>query len=84
MNWSSIAPKLPSEISLIDNEEVMKTMLSTHPRVSWCWVEVILLDANDNSPQLTKHRAQLTLPEDLPVGTILEHFPASDVDSVST
>ncbi|XP_069941535.1 putative neural-cadherin 2 isoform X3 [Cherax quadricarinatus] len=44
------------------------------------WVNLQLVDANDNSPTFTQDQAHLTLPEDTPTGTHLVTFTAHDID----
>ncbi|XP_045584423.2 putative neural-cadherin 2 isoform X2 [Procambarus clarkii] len=44
------------------------------------WVNLHLVDANDNSPTFTEDHKHLTLPEDTPTGTHLATFTAHDID----
>ncbi|XP_042237522.1 putative neural-cadherin 2 isoform X2 [Homarus americanus] len=44
------------------------------------WVVVALVDDNDNVPDLSTHRVNLTLSEDTPVGHSLATFTATDKD----
>ncbi|XP_069183734.1 putative neural-cadherin 2 isoform X2 [Procambarus clarkii] len=48
--------------------------------VDGAWVNLQLVDANDNTPTFTRDHAHLTLPEDTPPGTHLATFTAHDVD----
>lgn len=47
------------------------------------WVNLRLVDENDNAPTFLSRHARLTLPEDTPVGTHLTTFTAHDLDGVS-
>ena len=47
------------------------------------WVNLRLVDANDNAPTFASSHAHLTLPEDMPTGTLLTTFTAYDKDGVS-
>ncbi|XP_045113360.1 putative neural-cadherin 2 isoform X2 [Portunus trituberculatus] len=44
------------------------------------WVNLRLVDANDNAPTFASNHAHLTLPEDTPAGTLLASFTAHDED----
>ncbi|XP_050723500.1 putative neural-cadherin 2 isoform X2 [Eriocheir sinensis] len=44
------------------------------------WVNLRLVDENDNAPTFLSRHARLTLPEDTPVGTHLTTFTAHDLD----
>lgn len=46
------------------------------------WVNVHLVDANDNSPVFIEDQAHLVLAEDTPRGTHLVTFTAHDIDGV--
>ena len=46
-------------------------------------IEVILLDVNDNPPQLSPAMVMETLDENVPVGTIVVNFTVTDADSGS-
>ncbi|KAF2365021.1 Laminin G domain [Trinorchestia longiramus] len=85
VNWSLVPPQLPSDVSTYHSYDFMAAATSflypEFPRISTCWVEISLLDSNDNPPKLLKSSGKLTLPEDFPVGSKLEEFPASDMDS---
>ncbi|XP_071516734.1 putative neural-cadherin 2 [Panulirus ornatus] len=48
--------------------------------VDSAWVNLNLVDVNDNNPTFIKQEAHLTLPEDTPVGTHLATFTAKDLD----
>ncbi|XP_071548441.1 LOW QUALITY PROTEIN: putative neural-cadherin 2 [Panulirus ornatus] len=48
--------------------------------VDGTWVNLQLVDANDNPPVFKHHLARLTLPEDTPPGTHLATFNAHDMD----
>ena len=63
--------------------EDFATPESGHPRVASAWVQVILLDSNDNHPKLVKQQEFVSVPEDARIGTLLEIFQATDSDSVS-
>lgn len=52
--------------------------------VDGAWVNLSLVDDNDNSPVFTHDYAHFTLPEDTPTGTLLATFTAHDIDGVST
>ena len=47
------------------------------------WVNLRLVDENDNAPTYISRHARLTLPEDTPIGTHLTTFTARDLDGVS-
>ena len=47
------------------------------------WVNLRLVDANDNAPTFASNHAHLTLSEDTPAGTLLASFTARDEDGVS-
>ncbi|KAK4314242.1 hypothetical protein Pmani_014396 [Petrolisthes manimaculis] len=51
--------------------------------VDGAWINLRLLDANDNTPIFIHAHAHLTLSEDTPVPTLLTTFTARDVDGVS-
>ncbi|XP_042883447.1 putative neural-cadherin 2 isoform X2 [Penaeus japonicus] len=48
--------------------------------VDGAWVNLSLVDDNDNSPVFTHDYAHFTLPEDTPTGTLLATFTAHDID----
>ncbi|XP_042240879.1 putative neural-cadherin 2 [Homarus americanus] len=48
--------------------------------VDSAWVNLTLVDANDNPPTLAAHHVYRTLPEDTPTGTRLATFTAYDLD----
>ncbi|KAG0716375.1 putative neural-cadherin 2 [Chionoecetes opilio] len=48
--------------------------------VDGAWVNLRLVDENDNAPSYISRSARLTLPEDAPVGTHLTTFTARDLD----
>ncbi|XP_042227979.1 putative neural-cadherin 2 isoform X2 [Homarus americanus] len=48
--------------------------------VDGTWVNLHLVDANDNSPAFNEDQAHLTLAEDTPAGTHLATFTAHDID----
>ncbi|XP_069195930.1 putative neural-cadherin 2 [Procambarus clarkii] len=48
--------------------------------VDGAWVNLRLLDENDNTPTFVSDHAHLTLPEDTPTGTQLATFTAHDLD----
>ena len=82
IEWSSLPDFTNYTISNANLLLLDPIFETSYPRVSSSLVNVILLDSNDNPPALSKKRSQLTLPEDTPLGTRLERFPATDIDSV--
>ncbi|KAK7072336.1 Cadherin [Halocaridina rubra] len=48
--------------------------------VDSAWVNLCLVDANDNAPIFIRDHTQLTLPENTPRGTLLATFTANDRD----
>ncbi|XP_045129934.1 putative neural-cadherin 2 isoform X2 [Portunus trituberculatus] len=48
--------------------------------VDGAWVNLRLVDENDNAPTYISRHARLTLPEDTPIGTHLTTFTARDLD----
>lgn len=52
-------------------------------RVGSAWVNISVMDVNDNTPSISKDHAHRTVPEDTPPGTLLAAFPATDADGVS-
>ncbi|KAG0720991.1 putative neural-cadherin 2 [Chionoecetes opilio] len=50
-------------------------------RVGSAWVNINLIDNNDNTPILRDTHARRTVPEDAPIGTPLASFTATDADA---
>lgn len=56
---------------------------SERRRVGSAWININLIDVNDNTPTLAKDHAHRTVPEDAPQGMLLATFAATDADGVS-
>lgn len=92
VNWS-VVPTYTSES--YGSYKLNLTRLNyTHPtkeaegsspvdRVSNSWVQVMLVDSNDNHPHLVVAHEFITLQENASVNTLLGKFHATDSDSVS-
>ncbi|KAK7083607.1 Cadherin [Halocaridina rubra] len=53
---------------------------SERDHVAYSWVQVIVIDVNDNEPQFVENKIQISVSENVEVGTKFCKFTATDID----